>query len=52
VARHGAQVACRAGAGHGGGLVIDEPDAGDEIWWVTVDYMAVSPPWDLGIYDT
>jgi hypothetical protein len=37
------------------GLVIDEPDTSDEIWWVTVEpgnYMAFAPPWDLGIYDT
>ncbi|RAK29757.1 hypothetical protein B0I29_11783 [Actinoplanes lutulentus] len=37
------------------GLITDEPEAGDEIWWVTAepgDYMAFSPPWDLGEYDT
>jgi hypothetical protein len=37
------------------GLVIDEPDASGERWWVTVEpgnYMAFAPPWDLGIYDT
>ncbi|WP_433834300.1 hypothetical protein ACQP2E_17205 [Actinoplanes sp. CA-015351] len=37
------------------GLITDEPEASDEIWWVTAepgDYMAFSPPWDLGEYDT
>jgi len=37
------------------GLVVSEPDDGDDTWWVTVepgDYMAFSPPWDGGGYDT
>ncbi|GIE91485.1 hypothetical protein [Actinoplanes regularis] len=37
------------------GLVVDEPTASDEIWWVTAepgDYMAFAEPWDLGTYDT
>ena len=36
------------------GLVVSEPD-GDDTWWVTAepgDYMAFSPPWDGGGYDT
>ncbi len=37
------------------GLISDEPENSDDIWWVTAepgDYMAFSPPWDLGEYDT
>ncbi|MET0418117.1 MAG: hypothetical protein ABW022_19065 [Actinoplanes sp.] len=37
------------------GLIVDEPEAIGDRWWVTVepgDYMAFAPPWDLGIYDT
>lgn len=36
------------------GLIVNEPD-GDDTWWVTAepgDYMAFSPPWDGGGYDT
>jgi hypothetical protein len=37
------------------GLVTEAPASGDDIWSVTAepgDYMAFSPPWDLGEYDT
>lgn len=37
------------------GLIVDEPDADDDLWWVTVepgDYMAFAAPWDGGGYDT
>jgi hypothetical protein len=37
------------------GLVVEAPTSSDDIWWVTAepgDYMAFSPPWDLGEYDT
>lgn len=37
------------------GLVLEAPEAEDEIWWATVepgDYMAFSEPWDSGEYDT
>jgi hypothetical protein len=37
------------------GLVAHAPTSSDDTWWVTAepgDYMAFSPPWDLGEYDT
>jgi hypothetical protein len=37
------------------GLISAPPETADDIWWVTAepgDYMAFSPPWDCGIYDT
>jgi hypothetical protein len=37
------------------GLITEAPTKSDDIWWVTAepgDYMAFSPPWDLGEYDT
>ncbi|MFI7597978.1 hypothetical protein [Actinoplanes sp. NPDC049681] len=37
------------------GLIVHEPDADDDLWWVTVepgDYMAFAAPWDSGVYDT
>ncbi|MEU5553844.1 hypothetical protein ABZ738_29125 [Micromonospora sp. NPDC047793] len=37
------------------GLIPRAPEQDDDTWWVIVepgDYMAFSPPWDLGEYDT
>jgi hypothetical protein len=37
------------------GLIPEEPDDGDDTWWVILepgDYMAFSEPWDSGEYDT
>ncbi|GIE34303.1 hypothetical protein Ait01nite_073480 [Actinoplanes italicus] len=37
------------------GLISAPPETEDDVWWVTAepgDYMAFSPPWDCGIYDT
>ncbi|GIJ80584.1 hypothetical protein SAMN05443287_115102 [Micromonospora phaseoli] len=37
------------------GLIPRAPEDDDDTWWVTLepgDYMAFSPPWDSGEYDT
>ncbi|MEU4619297.1 hypothetical protein AB0G04_04850 [Actinoplanes sp. NPDC023801] len=37
------------------GLISAPPQGPDDVWWVTAepgDYMAFSPPWDCGTYDT